>query len=359
MKTQQLKRWLSTMVLSGALMLQAINASARQESIESLFDQFQQQEEVLRLQLEVDLSQLQSDKRGEVYMPAQLSFKDNNRQDRSYAVEVKVRGRFRLMTCDFPPLKIKFSKKDLASQGLKGYNDFKLVTHCMNNLEGTDENLLKEYLSYQLYNEVSGYSFRAKLVKITYKDSKSNDKMTHYGILLEDEEEMAERLGGQLCEDCFGAAASDFDQYNNMTHALFQYMIGNTDWSLSMARNVKLVKMNSGFVTVPFDFDFSGLVNAPYAKPNVDYGLRSLRERYFMGEVNDPQALQNAVALFKAKKKNLMRIIDRANGLSWETKQDLTMYVLSFYEALEDGSFLNHKTQTAVQDSAKGATIPR
>lgn len=359
MKTQQLKKWIGTVVVSGVLLLQTVNVSARQASTESLFDQFQQQEEVLRLQLETDLDLLQSDKRGESYIPAQLSFKDNNRQERTYSVEVKVRGRFRLMTCDFPPLKIKFSKKDLASQGLKGYNDFKLVTHCMNSLDGADENLLKEYLSYQLYNELTGNSFRAKLVKITYKDNDSNQKATHYGILLEDEEEMAERIGGQLCEDCYGADASDFDQYNAMTQALFQYMIGNTDWSVSMVRNVKLVRLSSGYVSVPFDFDFSGLVNAPYAKPNVDYGLRSLRERYFMGEVRDQQALQNAVALFKAKKKSLLRIIDRANGLSWETKQDLSTYVLSFYNTLEDGSFLQQKTQMTAQGTINSATSPR
>ena len=109
MKTQQLKKWIGTVVVSGVLLLQTVHVSARQASTESLFDQFQQQEEVLRLQLETDLDLLQSDKRGESYIPAQLSFKDNNRQERSYSVEVKVRGRFRLMTCDFPPLKIKFS----------------------------------------------------------------------------------------------------------------------------------------------------------------------------------------------------------------------------------------------------------
>lgn len=350
MKTQQVKRWLGLVIGTMAAM-QVMAMNAWQNGSTSLFDQWQQ-EDILKIQLEVNLDELLSDKYNQDYMPARVTFKDNNRQELSYTAEVKIRGRFRRKVCDFPPLKIKLSKKELIAQGYTGYNDFKLVTHCLEADDMADETLIKEYLAYEMYNLLSDYSFRAQLVKVTYKDTDSNKKMTRWGILLEDADELAARVQGMICEECFGLENSRFNQENVLTHAMYQYMIGNTDWSLQMNRNLKLIRLENTneYVVAPYDFDFSGFVSAPYAVPNSDYALTSLRQRYFMGTIDNQEVLQKVINKFQAKKKDIYNLIDHTKGLQWETRQDLMGYIDSFYNMLKSNDFKNIATANLAPD---------
>jgi hypothetical protein len=66
--------------------------------------------------------------------------------------------------------------------------------------------------------------------------------------------------------------------------ALFQYMIGNTDWSIVRERNVTLLLGEDGYQRpLPFDFDMSGLVNAHYAGPAPGLPIDDVTERFYLG----------------------------------------------------------------------------
>lgn len=318
-----------------------LHAGNGNENLQSIFDQLKQ-EKVLLAELEVDLDQLESNRKSNDYLPARFSFTPESGVTQSWQVDVRTRGRFRRKTCEMPPLRIKFSKDDLAAKGLLKHNVFKLVTHCMEGAAG-DELILKEYLTYELYNLLTDKSFRTQLVKITYKDIETGEQQTQYGILIEDTDLMADRLNSTECDECYNMAPERFAPNDLQVHALFQYMIGNTDWSVKMGRNLKLVedKETGKFMVVPYDFDFSGLVNAKYAIPNSDYSLKTTRQRYFLGNMEAQESLQQAIAFFISQKSTLLDYVNHFELLAKKERKDIARYIKSFYTEIENGAINN------------------
>ncbi len=295
-------------------------------------------DEVIRVEIETDLDSLVNTKLTEEEMPGIFSYKDKNGKKWQWNIELQVRGKFRRRICPFPPLFVNFSKKELEAAGLNDHNDFKLVTHCVDNEQG-DENILREYLTYKLYQIVAKESYRVQLLKIRYRDSESGSGFTRYGILLEDEDEMRTRFNSRVCEDCYSLPVDSFQIDKLYIHDLFQYMVGNTDWSLKMLRNMKLLrpKDGSGFLVVPYDFDFSGLVSAPYAIPDPTIGIRTVRERRFLGSAQKVEELSPTIEHFKSKKQALMDCIRRFKPLNQEARQEMIEYMESFYRCLDVG----------------------
>ena len=277
------------------------------------------------------------------YQPAQMTWFIDKNQSKSWEIEVKPRGKFRLRTCVFPPVRVKMDKDELKNQGLKKHNKLKLVTHCVDGDLG--DLIFREFLAYKIYEILTDTSFRVQLVKLTYQNTRRKGKIKNYGFFIEDEEELEEKFGGKVCDDCFGKPDSVFTRHNLNTLALFQYMIGNTDWSVKMVRNLKLMqsKDEKHCYVVPYDFDFSGLVNATsYAIPNRDYGLTTLRQRKFMGSVKSKEELANTIDHFKRNKEAILSFVDNFEHLRKSSRKDVGAYIKSFYKLIEDESFLTN-----------------
>lgn len=274
---------------------------------------------------------------------AQLIYKTKEKVKRKWNIELKTRGKYRKRVCAVPPLSIRFAKKDLKSEGFKKKRKIKLVTPCLSNWE-SDEYILKEYLAYKLYELISDKHLRTQIVRINYKNTINNKSMKRYGILIEDEEEMADRLDANLCEDCFNYDKNKFDQQAIRNIDLFQFMIGNTDYSLHMLRNMKLLIAtdSSTAFAVPYDFDFCGLVNAPYALPNPNYNLKNCRERRFLGNSKEDDPLKLAKAIFKGRKRDILTYVAEFSQLSRESRIDILDYLNSFFECIEKGELLNY-----------------
>ena len=102
-------------------------------------------------------------------------------------------------------------------------------------------------------------------------------------MLLEDENKMAKRNGGISITRKMRPNQTEPNTF--LTMAVFQYLIGNTDWSVQYMQNIKLVAADSIAVpvAVAYDFDHSGMVNAPYAKPAEELRMSSVRERRYRG----------------------------------------------------------------------------
>ena len=247
-------------------------------------------------------------------------------------------GGTRRRTCDFPPLRIDFSKKDLRVRGWSDHDDLKLVTHCQTGKKGK-EAVLREYLTYRMYEELADHALRAQLVEVTYRDTGRNQKLVRYGMLLEDIDEMAARKNSVECEECFGLSAVAFQQDNLRTHAVFQYMIGNVDWSIAMSRNLKILKPLDGglYTVVPYDFDFSGMVNVDYAIPDYGVGQTEVGQRVYLGADRSKHELQPTVALFKSKWQDLEQLIDNFSLLNRKARREMLRYLGAFYLALDNG----------------------
>jgi hypothetical protein len=136
-----------------------------------------------------------------------------------------------------------------------------------------------------LYNLITPKSFKARLVKVVYHDNvKNKSSDPYFGILLEDEDQMAERNNSHKVEiKKLLPQKTIKEDFLNM--AVFQYMIGNTDWSVQYLQNIVLITDDSGHApsAVPYDFDHAGIVRAPYARPAPELRLQSTQERRYRG----------------------------------------------------------------------------
>ena len=155
-------------------------------------------------------------------------------------------------------IKLKFKKKELLNAGFDTLNEIKLVLPCYENQLG-DELVIREYLASKIYERLSPASVRARLIKLTIHDTHvEKSKKTMYAILVEDEEETCARIGGSPVEQ-YGISPDSLHTNQAALMVVFEYMIGNTDWEISMLRNVRLVKghESSKIIAMPYDFDFT------------------------------------------------------------------------------------------------------
>ncbi len=294
-------------------------------------------DEIAEIELELDMDTLMGRKKTDTYTHGRITFERGKKQTMSIPVNVRARGKFRRMKCSFPPLKLKFKKSDLAAHGLNEFNELKLVTHCLDEKEMSKELILREYLVYKMFNLLTPYSFRVQLAKVTYVDTgKKGKKIKSWGILIEDEEDLAQRIGGKKVNR-MGVKADSLDTYQENLVSLFQFMISNADWSILLNRNVQLVEMPKGnFLMVPYDFDYSGVVAAPYARPSVELSQSSIRQRVFMGHADTVEELLPAAQYLLSKQAEIQELIDDCPQLSSFSKSDIVAYLLGFYGILKD-----------------------
>jgi hypothetical protein len=271
------------------------------------------------------------------YFDGEFHFTDAKNQGHTLPVKIRPRGRFRRMKCNFPPLKLKFKKEDLSAQGLNKFNEFKLVTHCLNDETVSKEMIMREYLIYKLYNQLTPYSFRVQLVNVTYQhEQKESEKFTRWGILIEDSDNLARRNKSKIVSR-MGIPLDSLHAGQEKIASTFQYMIGNCDWSYIMARNTEFIQLNDGqIVPVPYDFDYSGLVNAPYARYDPSLGQTSVRDRIYMGFAPSAKDLKSTFSHYKTQKKALFKKINDFPFLSSEVKKDMRQYLQGFYATIEN-----------------------
>ena len=302
-----------------------------------IFDLMNEQE-VAEVSLKMDFSDFLSKRKTlKEYVNAEFKFKKSKEEVVELPVRVRFRGRYRRMKCNFPPLKLKFKKDTLAAYGFNEFNELKLVTHCLDDRDASKDLILREYLAYRLYNILTPHSFRAQLVHVNYLNTKKKPKkMQGWGILIEDADGLAYRVGGKSKEE-MGIAHERFIAEQEQIVALFQYMIGNVDWDCKMARNVEFIhRPDSSVVLVPYDFDFSGLVNAPYAVPNMNKKQWRITDRVYLGHCQNLEELQPTIDLFISKKKELFEAILNFEMLNEKSKVEMSNYLHSFFEIIED-----------------------
>src|ERR1051326_3133256 len=219
------------------------------------------------------------------------------------SILLEVRGHFRKDYCYLPPLKIIFKKS--KSSVMKPLGSLKLVSQCA--LSSTDQQcLLKEFLIYKIYNLLTDMSFRVRLLNLNMDDSTNKKKsVTEYAFLMEDIKDLADRND---CSDMKNVKLSTAatDPKKMALVAIFEYMIGNTDWGVSVNHNTKLImpKIDSSHrpYVIPYDFDYSGFVNTDYAIPDEKLPIQTVRERLYRGFPRTMEELNDVLAIFKNRK---------------------------------------------------------
>lgn len=295
--------------------------------------------------IETDLDSLINYRNRNTYQPAIFTHGDSRGKVHIHDMRIRPRGKFRRKVCDFPMFKIDFSKKDLKKRRFAKFDDYKLVTHCMNTTNESFESVAREYLVYKLYNILSPNSYNVQFLYINYLDSKKKiPDFQHFGFIIEDTAELANRIDGKFRKEISGMTSDSLKIIQHDFVALFQYMVGNADWTARpISRNVKLVKIvgEEEYHTIPFDFDFAGLVAAPYAVPNSGIGQKNIRHRIYQGLQKKSDIDPTTISHFLDKKKKIQRYIKRFRLLSKASRADILNYLGSFFEEIESGAFLN------------------
>jgi len=196
--------------------------------------------------------------------------------------------------------------------------------------------VLKEYLAYKIFNEITEESFQVQLLKITFKDTSTGSSFQQWGFLIEDTAEMRNRLGATKSEQKRGLTKEAFNQSCFYKTAVFQYMIGNSDWDINAGRNVKMIVKNGKTLAIPYDFDFSGLVNADYAMPNSNYAMSSIKERVYMGFEADLAHLDPTLEFFKTKQTDIKNLVKNFKVLKMVDRMNVSHYLNSFYKKIND-----------------------
>ena len=259
---------------------------------------------------------------------------------------VRVRGKSRIELCDFPPLRLRFEAANAAGTLFAGQRKLKLVTHCRSDKEHYENNLLDEYTAYRMFNLLSETSYRARLLRITYEDSDS--KLRHldrpyHAFLIESDDGLADRLGASVVE-LPGILYSRLNTTQTTRMAVFQYLIGNNDWSFvatndedTCCHNVDLLEKDDELYPVPFDFDLSGLVNAKYARPAAGVRARKVTTRVYRGYCRStPEDVAAAVEDIVALREKILGIAGSVPVVGDERAAARVKYIDRFFEEAVD-----------------------
>jgi hypothetical protein len=301
---------------------------------------FFESDDILKATLKYDITSFIKNKTKGEYLDAELQifYDENNPVTKN--IRIKARGNFRRGQCTFPPLFLNFKTDKPDNPMYSDVKKVKIVTHCSASKE-SETNVLREYLTYKLYNVITDRSFRVRLLDITYTDTgKKQKNYQAYGFAIEPAEIVVKRNNGVLVESPAikgdNLVTEDADRA-----AMFQYMISNTDWRIKSGHNTKYMKSLSDItdklITLPYDFDFSGFVGASYTFPQEWSHTESIYERDYLGYCRDNDGdYQKIIDLFLSKEKELMQTIAGFKYLSEKDKKEVEKFTAGFFEEIKD-----------------------
>jgi hypothetical protein len=293
--------------------------------------------EPLGLSLVADFGQVQHDRDpGSVKdYPASIVLSQGTPQEKSIAVRIRTRGHSRLKPdfCAFAPLRIIFPANPIGTV-FEGQKSLKLGVHCRD-AGDYPEYTLREYPVYRMFNVLTPNSFRARLAEVRYVDSKNAKINVRGGLFIEDDDDLARRMGGRI-SDSTGANAGHLDFGMTTLTTMFEYLIGNTDVSIRSLHNVRIVVKPDGTrYPVPYDFDFSGVVDAPYSAPNPMLKISTVRERLYLGPCQTPAVLNVYLARLRTARESLLAVYDTAPMLKPKYRTEAREYLDEFYRKTE------------------------
>ena len=292
---------------------------------------------VLNITLNTNMHDLQNDIADNPgYHPVIISY--INEDDKAIIInaKAKTRGHFRKQkgNCIYPPLQLRFTKNDSLKRSVfNNQEKLKLVMPCC----GGDY-VIYEWLVYQLYNIVTPKSFKARLVNVILSDSsKKKQVQPFYGILLEDEYQMAKRNNEVLITKGLNPKDVQPDDFLKMT--VFEYLIGNTDWCTQFLQNIKLIAWDSTQIptAVPYDFDHAGIVSPPYAQPFEALEMSSVRERRYRGYcMANMKEFDSVIALYNRLKPAIYNLYTSCTLIDKKYLKNTIRYLDEFYSTINN-----------------------
>jgi hypothetical protein len=329
--------FIKTLISLCCLMGGLTNPAQANQQISPLFAS----DDPMRIVLEMDMAQVLNDAGDDPqYRHAQLIHMMPDNKIHTFSIKIKARGQTRRIkqVCEFPPLKLNFDKDATDNSIFEGQNKLKMVTHCRNNDEFENFAVL-EYLAYKTFNQITDMSYRVRMVEVTYRDTQQNyPDMVKSGFIIEDDDLMAERLGGKISEKKIWSPDSCLQESVDL-FSLFQFMIGNTDWWIHRRHNVDLVELADGsLVPIPFDFDYAGIINTPYAIPSPSMPIKSVEDRFFKGTCKSATSYTEALHTIVKQREEILAVFENTALLDKKFKRRAVRYMENSLYILSDSA---------------------
>ena len=301
---------------------------------------------VLDVRIVAPLDSLMDDRPIETYVDGTFTFQDADGSEVAFDVGLRTRGRYRRSedVCPFAPIRLNFRKSQTKDTLFHKQDKVKLVTHCQNNSKDYEQHVIAEYLAYRIFNLITDVSFRARLLRVTYVDTdRNNREHESYAFIIESSKRFSKRIGAPDGVAARIVAITDLVPEYAALAAVFQYFIGNTDYSLIAAaegenccHNHELFgTRDTRYFSVPYDFDMTGFVDAGYAKPSENLGIRSVRQRLYRGRCAHNDYVTGAVSLFTKHRDEIYALINDEPLLRDKTRRDQLRFVDDFYKSTE------------------------
>lgn len=313
-------------------------SSAAAQTTERLFDS----RDVLHLRLVADFGALMRERDSTKLKvhPATLTYTASDGQVVTKPAELELRGHWRRQkrNCDFAPISLDFPKGARAGTIFADQGKLKLVTHCRSRDHEFEQYVLREYQVYPLLQVLTPIGLRARLVRATYVDSAGKvDSLIQNAFFIENEKRAAARNGAAVL-DVSAAGWGDVAADQTALVSLFEYMIGGSDWSLRLIHNVVLFRdtTTKAVLPMPYDFDWTGIVDTKYAFPDKRLEIRTVRNRVYRGLCRTADEWAPTLSLFQAKKAALYAVYDSLPALDPEYAADTRRYLDEFYEVIGD-----------------------
>ena len=294
------------------------------------------QDTAINLYLTADWNEIVKNKKEKAYHQAQILLVKGATDSIALPAQVKARGNIRLEICNYPPLKLKFKKSHLAKYNLSGLNEMDIVYPCKQG-DLYEQFILKEYLAYKLWELVSPYAFHTQLIRIhCLNEDGQVEKEATYGFLVENSEETADRLNGKRVETP-SISSKAVEKSSELNMSIFQFMIGNTDWNILNRHNLDFLALpgHTLLVTIPYDFDYSGLVGTPYAVPHESLKLASVNTRYYQGDCFTEEEVDQHLKIYREQKENILETPYHIQGLNEKSIKQTVEYLNQFFDIID------------------------
>jgi hypothetical protein len=302
--------------------------------------------DLLEVTIRGPFTSIMSERSREEDQPATLAYSDPEAGDVTVELGIRTRGRFRHQeeVCPFAPLRLDFKKSSVKGTVFQGSNKIKLVTHCRNGSNPYTQALLREYLAYRIFNQVTDNSFRVRLMRVTYVDTDRGDReRTQFAFVIEDDKQLAERIGIAV-NDVESTKVKLLDPAQTNLGSVFQYLIANTDFSPIRAapdetcchNNVLFGDQEGAILAIPYDFDMSGIVDAPHSVPNPRFGLRTVRERLYRGRCANNAYLDESTQAFINQRQAIFDLVNNNEYFDKGARRKTNRFLDDFFTIVED-----------------------
>jgi hypothetical protein len=326
--------------------------------------------------LQFPVKQLLRDRHEREEVAGTLHYQDKDGRKGSLPVTVRTRGHTRLEICDFPPLGLEFDPSDTDGTPFAGQRRLKMVTQCRQDRH-YDDYVRLERLIYVAYGLLTPVALRTRPLSVTFVDSAERmSPLSGVAFLIEDIDDLARRVGRREAK-MTELLPEDVDPAQTVLFELFQFMIGNTDWSVHVpstgddecCHNARVLRPAKGadgkLVVVPYDFDNAGLIDAEYAAVNPVVGMRRVRQRIYRGLCVRNEYVPGAIARFQGVRPDMESLFE-ADDLGRAISHRAARYVRSFYRILDDPEevrariydYCRDEPEAGSPDTAAGIVTP-